>query len=159
MSTVDDLSKAWHWAQIHYGVRPEFVQHHIINITDALNRGRTIIPSITFDCHGTLIRGKDSNQPLYDFGKAVCDHEDIKRQLALASRVASAPMATAESLDDTFNGLTRSKDEHDTALSSWWRKETYELLIDDQGLESDYADSYVTVFKPSWNERLITFSK
>jgi|GEM_PF-2879246 len=156
MNQLEKLSAVWYWAQGQHGISPEFVQQHIQNMENALNKGLTIVPSVTFDCHGTLVRGDENNKPLYNLGKDVCAHETLSRQLTLASRIASAPMVTAECLDDDFNGATATKLDHDAKLSSW-KKEVYELLVDDQGMDSSHSKSYVTVCKPTWNSQLIRF--
>ena len=158
MNTLEELSLAWRWAQQERKIAPEFVEHHIDNMRDTMNRGLVIVPSITNDCMNTLIpkdKTKSPNFNLYSTGKAICAHHSVKRDLILASSKPNAPIFAAEQLDDNFQGLTRGKREHNRQLS-WWGhgKERYEFLADDLGMESEYADSFATVLIPTWDSRI-----
>ncbi len=166
MNKLEQLSAAWRWAQQEQKIAPEFVEHHIDNMRDALNKGLVIVPSVTFDCHGTLIHTDSAkgdngcNRALYGFGKAVCNHLTIDRELTLASSKSIAPDFTAEMLDDNFDGNTKSKISHDEELTGrWWQRNNrrYELGIDDLGMKAEFARSYVSVAIPTWDSRLIRF--
>jgi len=169
MNELEKLSSAWYWAQENVGISPEFVSQHIDNMRDALNKGRVIIPSFTFDCQGTLIpkdKNGNCNRALYHAGKSVCSHETVPRQLFLASTDPKAPILTSELLDRDFKeGKARSKDAHSQALSpfklAFWKqsKEIYELLADDKGIDTEYPGDYVSIATPTWDNRLITFPK
>jgi hypothetical protein len=169
MNDLDQLAIAWRDAQQKQIIAPEFVDHHIANMADAMNKGIKIIPSVTFDCHGTLMCMDDTlgdngyNVGLYSAGKEISAHPSVDRLFTLASSKPTAPEVAIETLDPLNKSvITIGKDEHNRNLSpSWWKssKVIYEVLFDDKGLMTEYPQSFATIFVPTWDKGLITFPK